>query len=323
MPVLKKYMKIWTDLLVYNDIEMDGRRFSTYLLLATFMAVGIIAIALNSNPLVALAASVAAFLITHIVAYTYLVLGANSRASKVEEVLPDFLSLMASNVRSGLTPDKALIVSAREEFGPLAAAINKAGKHSITGMPLEQVIMGIGEHIKSNVLEKSIRMIVEGLHSGGDMTELLERTALDIRKFRSVRREINSIILNYVLFIVAAVTFGAPMLYGVSTFLVDIMLLIRSRIGGAGTGGMSSMSGSVSIFKGKLMFTPEAVALFATASIVITVFFGCMAVGVMSSGKRVDGLKYFPLLTLIALGILFGIRFALSTVLGGMLAGTV
>ena len=57
------------------------------------------------------------------------------------------------------------------------------------------------------------------------------------------------------------------------------------------------------------------------ASIVITVFFGCMAVGVMSSGRRVDGLKYFPLLTLIALGILFGIRFALSAILGGMLAG--
>lgn len=319
--MMKKYMKVWNELLAYNDIEMDGRRFSTYLLLATFTAVGIILVALSSTPIFALAASAAAFGTTHIVVYTYLVLGANSRASKVEEVLPDFLSLMSSNVRSGLTPDKALIVSARDEFGPLTAAINKAGKHSVTGMPLEQVIMGIGEHIKSTVLEKSIRMIVEGLHSGGDMAELLEKTALDIRKFRSVRREINSIILNYVLFIVAAVTFGAPLLYGVSTFLVDIMLLIRSKIG-TGAQGMSSMSGSVGIFKGKLMFTPEAVALFATAAIVITVFFGCMAVGVMSSGKRVDGLKYFPLLTLIALGILFGIRFALSTVLGGMLAGT-
>ncbi len=319
--MLKKYIKVWSELLIYNDIEMDGRRFSTYLLLATFTAVGIILVALSPTPIFALAASVAAFGIAHIVVYTYLVLGANSRASKVEEVLPDFLSLMASNVRSGLTPDKALIVSARDELVPLTAAVNKAGKHSITGMPLEQVIMGICEHIKSTVLEKSIRMIVEGLHSGGDMSELLEKTALDIRKFRSVRREINSIILNYVLFIVAAVTFGAPLLYGVSTFLVDIMLLIRSKIGSTGAQGMSSMSGSVSIFKGKLMFTPEAVALFATAAIVITVFFGCMAVGVMSSGRRVDGLKYFPLLTLIALGILFGIRFALSTVLGGMLAG--
>ena len=320
--MLKKYIRLWSGLLNYNDIEMDARRFSTYLLAVSFASVGIITVALTSDPTLALAASVLAFGITHIVVYTYLMLGANSRAAKVEEVLPDFLSLVSSNIRSGLTPDKALIVSARDEFGPLTAAINKAGKHSITGMPLEQVIMGIGEHIKSNTLDKTIRLIVEGLHSGGDMAELLERTALDIRKFRSVRREINSIILNYVLFIVAAVTFGAPMLYGVSTFLVDIMLLIRSKIGSAGTSGMAALSGSVGIFKGKLLFTPEAVALFASSAIVITVFFGCMAVGVMSSGKRVDGLKYFPLLAAIALGLLFAIRFALSAVLGGMLAGS-
>jgi hypothetical protein len=164
-------------------------------------------------------------------------------------------------------------------------------------------------------------MIVEGLHSGGDMADLLEKTALDIRKFRSVRREINSIILNYVLFIVAAITFGAPLLYGVSTFLVDIMLLIKGKIGSAGTGGMSALTGQVGIFKGKLALTSEGVTLFASSAILITVFFGCMAVGVMSSGKRVDGLKYFPFLAFIALAILFGIRFALSSILGGMLSG--
>ncbi|HIH18770.1 TPA: hypothetical protein HA225_02215 [Candidatus Micrarchaeota archaeon] len=318
--MLKKYNALWGELLQYNDVEMEGRRFSAYLLIVSAVSFLAVAALLYQAPLFALLGGLAVFGAIHILVYTYLILGANSRASKVEEVLPDFLSLVASNIRSGLTPDKALIVSAREEFGPLTAAINKAGKHSITGMPLEQVIMGIGEHIRSNVLEKTIRLIVEGLHSGGDMADLLEKTALDIRKFRSVRREINSIILNYVLFIVAAITFGAPLLYGVSTFLVDIMLLIKGKIG-VGAQGASALAGSVGIFKGKLALTPEGVTLFASSAIIITVFFGCMAVGVMSSGRRVEGLKYFPMLALIALGILFGIRFALSAILGGMLSG--
>jgi pilus assembly protein TadC len=320
--ILDKYMKLWGELLVYNSIEFDARRFATYLVLLSLIVLQGVTLYLASNLLLGVVAGVAAVVVLHATVYTYLLLGANQRAGKVEEVLPDFLALVASNIRAGLTPDKALIVSARDEFGPLTDAINKAGKSSITGMPLEQVIMDMSEHIRSNVLEKTIRLIVEGLHSGGDLAELLEKTALDIRKFRSVRREVNSIMLNYQLFIVAAVTFGAPMLYAVSSFLVDIMLKIRQKIGG-GTEAMASLSGQVGIFKGKLLLTPESVSLFASASIVVTIFFGCMAVGIMSSGRRVDGLKYFPLLTLIGLGILFGIRLALGAVLGGLMSGQV
>jgi hypothetical protein len=81
------------------------------------------------------------------------------------------------------------------------------------------------------------------------------------------------------------------------------------------------MSGSIGVFKGKLMLTSEGVALFAGASIIVTVFFGCMAVGVMSSGKRLEGMKYFPILVVLGLGVFFAIRFGLTSVLGGMLKG--
>lgn len=316
---MDNYQGIWKELIAYNDMEMDTRRFAS-LVFASSLVVGGLAGAFGSqDPLYKVLIGIAGFVVVHVLVYSRLVLGANSRASKVEEVLADFLALVGSNIRAGLTPDKALIVSARDEFGPLTHAIQRAGKSSITGMPLEQVFAEMGEHIKSNTLEKTIRLIVEGLHSGGDMAELMERTALDIRKFRSVRKEVNSVILNYVLFIIAAVTFGAPLLYGVSSFLVDIMLIIKSRIGG---GESLSTMGQAGIFKGQLMLTPEAVSMFASAAILITVFFGCMAVGIMTTGRRMDGLKYFPILGLVGLGILFSIRFALGAVLGGMLAGS-
>lgn len=318
---MENYHKTWERLLTYNDIDYDSRKFS-YLFFFVSLNAALIAVLLLEYVTAlefAIAGGALALAAIHVLLYTYLLLGANSRAAKVEEVLPDFLALVASNIRSGLTPDRALVVSARDEFGPLTEEVNRAGKHSLTGKPLEQVIGSMGEHIHSNVLEKTIRLIVEGLQSGGDMAELLEKTALDLRKFRSVRREVSSIILNYVLFIIAAITFGAPMLYGVSGFLVDIMLRIKKSIGTSGTSAMSSLSSQVGLFKGQLQLTPEAVAIFSGASIIVTVFFGCMAVGVMYSGKRLDGLKYFPMLTLIALAILFAVRTSLVAVLGGML----
>lgn len=306
-------------MLLYAGSERRAGKFAVALFIAGIL-LGALSFALVEGAgEIRAAAALSVFLGIHIAAYAQLLLASNSRAAKVEDVLPDFLSLVASNIRAGLTSDKALIVSAREEFGPLTKAIYKAGKSSVTGMPLDQVMMQMCEYINSPVLRKTIMLIVEGMQSGGDLADLLERTALDIRKFRSVRKEVNSIILNYELFILAAVTLGAPLLYSVSTFLVDIMLKIKSKIS-ISSDSASMLSGQVGIFKGKLLLTPDAVAFFASVAIVVTVFFGCMAVGVMTTGRRVDGLKYFPVLALVGLGILFGIRAALMAVLGGMMS---
>jgi len=316
MSPLEAYRKFWAGMLTYNGHDTNGRHFSASVLILSLLA-SMISLVFYSNILIWAIMLAVVFFLVHGVVYMYLLLGVNSRAEKVEEVLPDFLELMASNIRSGLTPDKALIVSAREEFGPLADAVWRAGKHSITGMPLDLVMLGMNENIRSNALEKTTHLIVEGLHSGGDLSELLSKTALYLRKFRSVRREINSIILNYVLFIVAAITFGAPMLYGVSTFLVNIMLVIRGKIG-PNLANTAALSAGISIFKGKLLLTPESILLFSIAAIIITVFFGCMAVGVMMSGRRVEGLKYFPMLSLISIAVLFAIRAGLEAILGSM-----
>lgn len=315
---LEVYVGIWSDLLRYNDYEVNGREFALSLLLGTVIMGGLLGLLIRLDLVYMLTMMAVIALIDHAAVYTYLLLGVNTRATKLEEVLPDFLSLVASNIKSGLTPDKALLISARPEFGPLSKAVTNAGKSSITGMPFDQVLLGMCDHIKSDVLEKTMRLVVEGIHSGGDMAELLDKTAYDLRKFRSVRREVNSIILNYELFIMAAVSFGAPLLYGVATFLVEIMVQIKKQT--LSGGEALAAVGQVSMFRGNLAVTPEAISLFAMIGVTITVFFGCMAVGVMSSGKKEDGLKYFPLLLGIALGILLGIRSGLESILGPLIA---
>jgi archaellum biogenesis protein FlaJ (TadC family) len=324
MNAIERYKNIWARLLIYNDIDYEVGSFSIMMNLSAAALGGVVTSLMgimDHPPLNAFFAGFAAFILFHIVAYVYLRLAAQSRAAKVEEILPDFLSLMASNIRSGLTPDKALIISVQDEFGPLAVEIERAGKSSLTGKPIHEVLIGIGEHIDSEALQKTIYLIVEGLQSGGDIAELLEKTAMDMRKSSSLRRETSSVILNYVLFIVAAISFGAPLLYGVSTFLVDIMLKIKQKMAlASGDAAAGSLSGQIGIFKGQLQLSSEAVSLFAVASIVITVFFGCMAVGVMHSGKRLDGLKYFPVLLAVALGILFAIRWALAQMLGSFVS---
>src|SRR5690349_7842694 len=52
---------------------------------------------------------------------------------KMEEVFPDFIELVSSNLRSGMTTDKALLLSSRKEFYPLDLEILALGKDITTG----------------------------------------------------------------------------------------------------------------------------------------------------------------------------------------------
>ena len=53
-------------------------------------------------------------------AYVALLLMADERRRKVEDVLPDFLSLSAANVRAGMTIDQAMWYAAKPEYGILS-----------------------------------------------------------------------------------------------------------------------------------------------------------------------------------------------------------
>ena len=66
----------------------------------------------------------------------WLILAVDRRRNFVENVLPDALELTAANIRSGFIPSKALLLSARNEFGPLAEAIKRSGKEIMTGKSL-------------------------------------------------------------------------------------------------------------------------------------------------------------------------------------------
>ena len=79
------------------------------------------------------------------------------RAKFVEEILPDVLLLISSNMRSGMTPDRAIMLSAREEFGPLEKQIREVAKIAMSGVGLDVALRTIYENIKSKRLERTIK----------------------------------------------------------------------------------------------------------------------------------------------------------------------
>ncbi|NUN11206.1 type II secretion system F family protein [Candidatus Micrarchaeota archaeon] len=302
-----------------SDLEISPRKF-TIRILSYSLLFGIALFLFLARDYLLLAVFAFLFGLLSVPLFFFFVLSliSSRRALVIEELLPDFLSLMAANIRSGLTPDRALLLSARKEFGPLAKEIDRAAKQSLTGVPLDESLASMTKHVDSKIFEKTIYLIVEGLRSGGDLDSLLDQTSFDLKRFASVRKEVQATVMVYEIFIFFATTIGAPVLYGISTFLVQTI----GRLHGATeipTQAVSFTPFSASVSQG-INFSPDLLILFSVASIFVTTLFGSMAMGVIRSGKKVEGLKYFPIMLVIGLLLFFAVRFLMTSFLGGLLA---
>src|SRR3989338_8580413 len=221
----------YQQLLIYCNIVMDVNRFLTVCtfvsVIATIVLTLFTLIFFDVNFLILLAAW---FILIQGIIYTWLVLTADSRARFVEELLPDALQLMASNLRAGLTVDRALLLSARPEFGHFKDELNYVGKELATGKELGEALMDLSSRIRSDRLKKTFQIIVSAMASGGELAELLVQTATNLRQQRLVEQRVRSSVLVYVIFIFSAIAFGAPMLFGLSSFLVEVISDIFSKV---------------------------------------------------------------------------------------------
>jgi flagellar protein FlaJ len=239
----------------------------------------------------------------------YLTLAVEKRKNFVENVLPDALELMAANMRAGYIPSKALLLSARSEFGPLSEAIKKSGKEIMTGKSLADGLSEIPKYIKSEILQRAINLINEGSKYGGQLVSLLEENAIDIRRKQAIKKEIKANIIMYGIFIVFSGILGAPVLYALSLYLITTL----TSLGASSVASTEVMSKGVPLFKGGVTVSPDFLLGFSVAAIMITTFFSGLIIGLIETGKEKGGIKYVPVFMIVALIVFFGASFLISS----------
>lgn len=246
------------------------------------------------------------------------ILIADSRSAQIELVLPDALQLMSANVRAGMTVDKAIWLAARPEFGILEEEIRRVGAKSIGGESIKEALTEMSNRIKSTILDRAVKLIIEGIESGGELAKLLEETSLNIRTSQALKKEIQASVMMYVMFIVFAAVVGAPLLYAISLYFVETM----GRLWGSqalaipqdvpqtfGTTGFAAKISAPQV-------SPTELLYFAITSMLITTFFGSIIIGLIQYGEEKKGFKYIPLLVAGALGVFFVVRLVVGLLFG-------
>lgn len=224
------------------------------------------------------------------------------RKIDIEDVLPDFLQLTASNINAGMTIDRALWFAVRPRFGVLAKEIEAIAKDTMSGADLKIALEKFSDRYDSIILKRSISMLNEGIEAGGKIGDLLNRISIDIQEQKLMLREMSANVTTYVIFITFATIVAAPFLFSMSGVLLQVVQTLGTALGTS-----STVASTVGI---PLSFSNTGVTqtdfrIFAVTSLVLTSLFSAMMVATIRKGTVKSGVKFIPIFILVSLVLYF------------------
>ncbi|MDP2750866.1 MAG: type II secretion system F family protein [Nanoarchaeota archaeon] len=236
----------------------------------------------------------------------------DKRTETIEEELPDVLSLISANIKSGMTIEDAMMSSSRGK-SLLKNELRNVGKEIMLGKETGIALKESAARFKSEKFEKTAGLISSGIKSGGSLAELLDQISRNLRNEEIMEKKINQTVLMYAIFIFTAFGLVAPVLLGLSVFLVKMIGDIITGVDVSSSGaGMSVISLSAS------PLTPEFITLFAVVFLLSGSVLTSLLVGQIMKGKTTFGIKYIPLLCILTLSLFFITKKVIFVMLQGL-----
>jgi archaellum biogenesis protein FlaJ (TadC family) len=235
----------------------------------------------------------------------------SAKIKKFESIFPDFLQLMSSNLKAGMTIDRAMLLSSRPEFSPLDEEILTTGKDIATGKNIEQAFLDMSKRIGSEKIHKIILLVISGIRAGGDLAILLEETSTSMRQRELLEKKASSNVSMYFIFIFIAVSVAAPALFSLSTVLVELMTTIFSEL-------PATQSFNIPFTLSKIEISVTFINYFSVVFIIIIDILASLILGLINKGEEKQGLRYLPFILVISLVIFFVAKMVISNFMGGL-----
>jgi len=256
-------------------------------------------------------ALVVGFLVAFFTSKFMISLKNSARVKKIEDIFPDFLQLVSSNLRAGMTVDRAILLSSRPEFAPLDKEILRVGKDISTGKPVGFALGAMSKRIESEKIDKTLSIILSGIRAGGNLAVLLEETSRSMRQRTFIEKKASSQVLMYVIFIFLAVSLFSPGLFSLSGVLVNTMTQLMSGV------DPSSLPQNLPISFTSINISSTFIFYFSLFFMIIMNVMASLVLGLVSKGDEKEGLRYLPIMIILSLAIFFILR----SLLGGVMSG--
>lgn len=186
---LQKYsfaQKLQTLIMQSGSTSSIGAFFATSLGLA--IAAGVLAhVFIDVTPLVIVATIVGAC--SRYASFRFL---KARRLKALNVALPDAIELMSRALRAGHSMSSAIEIIAQQSVEPLAGEFDTVYQQQKFGIPFRDALMGMSGRIPSKDLSFLVTAILVQKETGGDLTEILDRTTHVIRERGRIEGEIRT-----------------------------------------------------------------------------------------------------------------------------------
>jgi len=232
--------------------------------------------------------------------YAYLDIKIFNRTRRLEEILPEFLETVSANLKGGMSFEKSLWMAIKPKFGILSNEIALAAKKVMTGHDVDIALTEFSLKYDSPMLKRSMNLIISQIQSGGEISDIIDRIVVDLKKTKALKEEMSASVLTYMIFISAIVLFISPILFGLSYALLNVISSI--------TGLLSTSLGGVNTqlpfeFSKESIDADMFVFPFSFFAIVITSMGSSMIISIIEKGNIRGGIKYIPMFVCVSLAM--------------------
>lgn len=246
--------------------------------------------------------------------YFYLDLKIYHRTKKMEEQLPDFLQVLSSNLKGGMTFERALWAAIKPRFNVLGSEMAKASKKVMTGYEVSKALTELADKYDSLMLRRTVDLMISEIESGGNVAELIDRIVNNLKETKSLKDEMSAAALAYVIFISVIVVVISPLLFALSFHLLILILNFVTKLSVA-----TQRVAALPFLFSKINVNPDDFRIFSIITILVISFFSSLIVSIVEKGDIKGGVKYIPIFVFGSITLYLFFMKVLGLLFGGIL----
>lgn len=228
--------------------------------------------------------------------YFYINMKIYGRMKDIELVLPDYLVLVSTNLKGGMSFERSLWASIKPEFGILSDEMSYVSKRVMTGSDLSEALTEFSQKYDSPTLKRTLNIIIGELESGGKIASVLDQSIDILRKTKLIKDEMAANTLMFTIFIGAIVMVISPLLFALAFNLLSILINVMTQIAPALQQSTSSVpfkfeSGALRV---------DDFKIFSSLALSIISIFASMILSIIQRGDIKSGVRYIPFFVAVA-----------------------
>jgi pilus assembly protein TadC len=233
--------------------------------------------------------------------YFYLNLKIFARVKEMDLNLADYLVLVSTNLKGGLSFEKSLWSAIKPEFGVLSEEMGLVSKKVMTGSELSDALQEFSEKYESPSIKRTIDLILGQIESGGEVASVLDETIETLRKTKILKEEMSANTLMFTIFIGVIVTVISPLLFALALNLLNILIGVSATVAPALEASSSNMPFTIK----EIEINIDDFKTFSVLALSVIALFASLILSIIQKGDIKSGLKYVPVFLFVALLLYF------------------